>query len=90
MYKIVRITDHNNVDKNEPEVVGRIGRVIDDVQSSIPVGAQGLLWCVIPGVEKSIVTSRILKSRWKDNTLTIETVNSIYHLIKIDKYREDK
>lgn len=86
MYRIVRITDRENIDKtNDKEVKDRIGRVIDDVQSVLNVGSLGFLYCTYPDFLKSIRTSKIERiSSYKDE-MKIYTQNSVYYLQRVGK-----
>lgn len=85
--KIVKITDKNGNDKlHDSEAVSRIGRVIDDIQSSISVGGRGIFYCVWPKVSKDMVTTKILSISTDSDDLTIvETRNSFYYLKKIEE-----
>ena len=83
--KIVKITDKNGNDKlYDDEAISRIGRVIDDIKSSISVGGRGIFYCVWPTVSKDMVTTKIKSISTDVNDLTIvETRNSFYYLKKI-------
>lgn len=85
--KIVKITDKHGNDKlHDAEAVARIGRVIDDVQSSISVGGRGIFYCVWPTVSKDMVTTRIKSISTDADDLTIvETLNSFYYLKRIEE-----
>lgn len=83
--KIVKITDKNGNDKlYDDDAVSRIGRIIDDVQSSISVGGRGIFYCVWPKVSKDMITTKILSITTDPGDVTIvETRNSFYYLKKV-------
>ena len=86
MYKIIRITDKNNVDKiNDKDAMNRVGRVIDDIQSNLAVGSNGFLYCTYPDFLKSMITSKIERVSSNDDQLLIYTQNSIYYLKRVGK-----
>ena len=89
MYKICRITDLNNIDKTEKDAVARLDRVIDEHHSNMAVGVNGMLFCVYPGVDKSILTTKISRLYRQKNMLIIETKNSKYWLRQLED-KEDK
>ncbi len=92
MYKIVRITDKNDIDKSsDPEATARIGRVIDDVQSLIAVGNLGFLYCTYPDFLKSFCTTKIERVTSYNDEMKIYTKNSIYYLKRVGKcIKEEK
>ena len=84
--KIVKITNRFGEDKlYDPHAVQRIGRIIDDVQSTISVGGIGMLYCVFPSHGKDMVTSRIVSITNEGKLTIVETKNSIYYLAKVEE-----
>ena len=79
-YRIVKITDLKGLDKLDNKSVGRIGRVIDMEESTIVPNKSALLVCVMPGHEKSLMTSRVKKLSVNPGEIVIWTENSIYTL----------
>ena len=87
MYKIIRITDNNDVDKTDEDALGRIGRVIDENQSLISPGCSGFLYCIIPGFHKSLRTTMIKRVKRDKDSMMVKTENSIYYFTKISDYK---
>ena len=89
LYKIVKITDRQGNDKlYDSEAVSRIGRVIDDIQSSIAVGGRGIFFCVWPTTLKTLITTKVKSISTDGTIMIIETLNSFYYLKKIKELGE--
>ena len=91
MYRIIKIEDRDGNEKlDDIDAMSRVGRIIDENKSTISVGNRGFFWCIYPGYSKSILTSKIIRTKWHRNTLTIITENSKYYLSKISDYKKSK
>jgi len=80
LYKIARITDHDDMIKEEPEAVSRMNRIIDLNLAEISIGKSLFMECVRPGFLKSIITSPVQAVYSVDNGAIIDTMNSYYYL----------
>lgn len=87
--KIVKITDKFGTDKlYDDEAMSRIGRIIDDVQSTISVGSRGIFYCVWPKFDNGMVTSKILSIVVDGDITILETKNSFYYLKVVEKLEQ--
>lgn len=82
LYKLVKITDLQGVDKNDAGAVNRLGRILDVDADKIELDKKLYMECVKPSVLKSIITSWVKNVTRADDGLIITTENSIYFLVE--------
>lgn len=86
LYKLVKITDLQGVDKTDAKVVNRLGRIFDIDADKIELNKRLYIECVEPSLVKSIITS------WVKH-VTRATENSMYFLVEkeiADWYEEQE
>ena len=81
-YRIINITDHGDMQKIDPEVIDRIGRIVE--LKWYEPGVSVLMECIVPGPHKSIITSPLRKMEMRGKNVTLTTENSKYFLEKVD------
>ncbi len=80
LYRLVKITDLNGVDKTQEDAVNRIGRILDIDADKIEIDKRLYMECVEPSVLKSIITSWVKHVTRTDDGLIITTENSMYFM----------
>ena len=93
LYKLVKITDLQGVDKTDAEIVNRLGRILDIDADKIELNKKLYMECVEPSVLKSIITSFVKNVTQADDGLIITIEHSIYFLVEkeiADWYEEQE
>lgn len=83
-YKIIRITDLDEIDKTDKKSRNRLGRIMEIDPKLIIDGQPYFMNCVYPGTHKCLLTSPVKYVITFIDGLIIKTENSIYHLSKED------
>jgi hypothetical protein len=81
--ELVKYTDRQHIDKPK----SMVGRVFDVEKSAMEVGNRAVLVCTNPGVEKSVITTKVISKFRMDIGIIMITENSIYYLVDCDKLR---
>ena len=93
LYKLVKITDLQGVDKTDAIVVNRLGRIFDIDADKIELNKRLYIECVEPSLVKSIITSCVKHVTRADDGLIITTEHSMYFLVEkeiADWYEEQE
>lgn len=85
IYKLVKITDLNGKDRVDGGSLSRIGRIVDFDEKDVVIGRYCFLECVVPGWDKSIITSDVQECIKAEDGYILKTLNSYYYLVDYEK-----
>ena len=82
IYKVVKITDLNGKDRVDG---GSLSRIVDFDEKDVVIGRYCFLECVVPGWNKSIITSDVQECIKAEDGYILKTLNSYYYLVDYEK-----
>ena len=85
LYRLMKVTDLNGKDKTDEKSAARVGRIIDLDVADVKVGRFCFMECVVPGWDKSVITSNVQECIEAEDGMIIKTENSYYYLVEEDK-----
>ena len=88
LYRLMKVTDLNGKDKTDEKSAARVGRIVDFDIKDVKVGKYCFMECIVPGWDKSIITSNVQECIEAEDGMIIKTENSYYYLV--EEYKADK